>query len=305
MTLSPVTSRAPEAGVETLAGTVVEEIKQRAFGEVEEEAIEHALAGRWEQAASANAEAVRIASGHVESHNRRARALIELGRFAEARAAAETAIRLRPGHAIARRHLERIDRLQAAGSVPKLNGASPFAHPGAFIADRARSIVTALRNPALPDVLAAVSPGEPLTLSVAGNRVNVTTADGRVLGNLEVRLAQHLRRLIDGGNRYEAAATKITHSAVAVVVRESHRSPAQAKVVSFPPALQKYSAVRAETGLDDEEYEFLDRSPDEGQDNDDEEGVPRPERDSAVRLRAILGDDSSGDGADLGDALAV
>lgn len=305
MTLSPVESRAPEAGVETLAGAVVEEIRQRAFGEVEEEAIEHALAGRWEQAASANAEAVRIAPGHVQSHNRRARALIELGRFAEARAAAETAIRLKPGHAIATRHLERIDRLQAAGEVRKLNGATPFARPAAFIADRARSTVTALRNPALPDVLAAVSPGEPLALSVAGNRVNVTTADGRVLGNLEVRLAQHLRRLIDGGNRYEVAAAKISHRAVAVVVRESHRCPAQANVVSFPPALQKYSAVRAETDLDDEAYELLDRGPDEGQDSDDEEDLPWPERDTAVRLRAILSEDSSDDEAVPDDALAV
>jgi hypothetical protein len=154
-------------------------------------------------------------------------------------------------------------------------------------------------------VLASVSPGEQLYLAVSGNRVNVNTAEGRVLGNLEIRLAQHLRKLMDGGNRYEVAAAKVSLSAVAVVVRESHRSPAQANNVSFPLALQKYSAVRPESVLDDDAYEPLDRAPAEGQDGDDEEDLPRPERDNAGRLRAILSGDSSDDGEVSDDALAV
>lgn len=282
----------------------MEEIRQRAFGEVEEEAIEHALAGRWEQAATANAEAVRLAPGHVPSHNRRARALIELGRLAEARAAAQTAVQINPGHAIARRHLERIDRLLETGRVLDFNGATPAARPSAFIADRVRSIVTALRNLALPDVLASVSPGEMLVLSAAGTRVNVMTAGGRVLGSLEVRLARHLRRLVGGGNRYEVTAVKVCASAVAVVVTESHRSPSQANIVSFPLALQKSSAMRPETGLEDDPYELHDRGRGEGHDDDDE-GIPRPESENTVRLRAMLNGDYSGDGAVLDDALAV
>jgi hypothetical protein len=64
--------------------------------------------------------------------------------------------------------------------------------------------------------------------------------------------------------------------------------------------------VRAETDLDDDPPTADDRGAGEGQDSDDEEDdLPRPERDTAVRLRAILSGDSSDDEAVPDDALAV
>ncbi len=285
--------------------TLVQDFHPRTLTEIADEAVVHAMAGHWEKAAQSNAEALRVAPNDAESHNRLAKALIELGRYGEARGAAESALRLRPGNTIARRHLDRIAQLSANGAAHRGPAKAPSARPGAFIADRARSTVTMLRDQAPASALATVSPGDTLTLSVQATRVNVSTVDGRSLGNLEVRLAQHLVRLIQGGNRYEAAAAKVTPGAVAIVVREAYRSPKQANLVSFPPALQKYSALRAETDLEDDRGEFLDGGAPDAGDGVDDEDIPQPEEASSSRLRAILSRDSSEDYPVSDDALAV
>jgi tetratricopeptide (TPR) repeat protein len=284
---------------------LVEKLFPKTLNEISEEAIAHALAGRWDQAAMANAEALRIAPGDVDSHNRQAKALLELGRYAEAKAEAEAALRLRPGHAIARRHLERIGQLQSNGKVARLSSASPVARPSAFIADRAASTVTELRNPAPAPVLAASSPGDPLKLVPDGARVKVVSLDGKVLGSLETRLAQHLLRLIQGGNRYEAALTKAAAGSVAVVVREAYKSPKQAGTVSFPPSLQKYSAVRHEVDDEDERGEMLDGGFLQDEESSSEDDIPEPQEARSARLRAVLSRDSEDDGMISDDALAV
>ena len=45
--------------------------------------------------------------------------------------------------------------------------------------------------------------------------------------------------MIDGGNKYEILAAKLTDSEVIVVVRETKRSSTQARIASFPSYLQK------------------------------------------------------------------
>ncbi len=45
--------------------------------------------------------------------------------------------------------------------------------------------------------------------------------------------------MIDGGNKYEVLAAKLTDPEVIVVVRETKRSATQARIASFPSYLQK------------------------------------------------------------------
>lgn len=280
------------------------EIRAQELAHAEEQAVDHAMAGRWEQAVESNAAAIRMAPDRVDGYNRQAKALIELGRLQEARAAAESALTLVPGHPIARRNLERISHLIGSGQPHRSRPAATVSRPAAFIADRARSAVTELRNPAPAATLAAVSPGDRLRLAVDGPRIRVTTESGQVLGNLEVRLAQHLHKLIAGGNKYEVAAAKVGAHSVAVIVRELHRSPRQAHLTSFPPSLQKYAAVRPETDLDDEAVDADDTGPELGNAAEDEE-MPESHDTDTHRLRAILRGDYGDDSSVSDDALAV
>ncbi|MEX0762262.1 MAG: tetratricopeptide repeat protein [Dehalococcoidia bacterium] len=263
----------------------------RPFTEIKNEAVEHALAGRWQQAADLNAEAIQIAPEDVESHNRLAKALIELGRYNEARSAAETALRLRPDNNIARRHMERLSQLTSS-SVVKKSGTERAPRKVQFIADRARATVTELERTAPPNVLAAVSPGDSLTLEPQGSRMAVLTEEGEYLGTLEVHIAQRLRKLIDGGNRYDVTAAKISTQEMGILVSETYRSPAQANIVSFPPSLQKSTV---DFDLDDERPELLDDgSAGSGHEDEEETPVSAPNE----QLRAILN-------GEIGEGVAV
>jgi len=56
----------------------------------------------------------------------------------------------------------------------------------------------------------------------------ISSSSGDYIGTLKVRIATRLRKMIDGGNKYEILAAKLTDSEVIVVVRGTRRSTTQA-----------------------------------------------------------------------------
>ena len=58
--------------------------REVAFRGATKRAIESALAGNWKDAAEANRQAIALAPGDVEAHNRLGKALAELGHIAQA-----------------------------------------------------------------------------------------------------------------------------------------------------------------------------------------------------------------------------
>jgi len=108
-----------------------------------------------------------------------------------------------------------------------------------FLSDPAVATVSELKKVATPDVLAAVSPGDKFKLVIDESIVTVKSAGGDYVGTLEVRIATRLRKMIDGGNKYEVLAAKLTDSEVIVVIRETKQSLANDRIASFPSYLQK------------------------------------------------------------------
>jgi hypothetical protein len=210
----------------------------RSFKKIQEEAIEHALAGRWEEAVDVNLEGIEQNSENVGCLNRLAKAYLELSKYKDARATLEQALVVDPQNRVATRQLERLSMLDSSGIARRTSGGSATSS-ALFIADPAVATVSELKKVAPADVLAAVSPGDKFKLVVDESIMSVTSNSGDYIGTLEVRIATRLRKLIDGGNKYEILAAKLTDSEVVVVVRETKRSTEQARVASFPSYLQK------------------------------------------------------------------
>jgi tetratricopeptide (TPR) repeat protein len=257
------------------------EIPSRNFAEVKDEAVAAALAGKWKEAAELNREAVAISPDDTGSHNRLAAALIELGRYGEAREAAAKALELSPGNRIAQKHLDRLSQLN--GHVASAAVTSGTRAAARFITDSAKATVTELIRPAETRVLATVSPGQVLQVKDTGSRMDLSTKAGERIGTLEVHIAQRLRRLLAGGNTYEFTVAKLSATGIAVLVAETHCAPGMSGVVSFPPALQK---TAKDIDLDDEPLE-------EGDDGlevietDDEETIT-PEYERTERLKSLV-----------------
>jgi len=285
------------------------DIREIAFQGAVKLAIESAQACNWKNAARANRQAIALAPGDIESHNRLGKALAELGRIAEAIDVYEATTRLDPHNTIANRNLERLGRIAASmpkrqrSTAPKTNGRGgkaarrsnngadgkteghKKARPGAFLADRGRSTVTQLRNLAPASVLAMAAPGDFLTLEPEEGAVAVTAPNGGHLGALDARLGSRLARLMAGGNRYEAVVASSTERAVSLLIREVYRAPALARYASFPK-----SPVGDETS--DQDAPDADDLPGARSDRsyvaDDEEREPLSETARAERLKGLL-----------------
>jgi len=209
----------------------------KSFKAIESEAIDHALEGRWDEAVSSNLAGLGINTNDVGCHNRLAKAYIELSRYTEARKHLKYALSVDPINRVAKRQLERLSNLDSNGVTRRTSGGGAT-NSALFISDPAVATVSELKKVAEPDVLASVSPGDKLKMSI-DRVITLSTKVGDYVGTMEVRLATRLSNLIATGNKYEVLAAKLSDSEVIVVVRETKRSADNERTASFPSYLQK------------------------------------------------------------------
>lgn len=234
-----------------------------------EMAIALAMQNRWEEAVTVNQSILAVFPEDVESHNRLGRALMELGRYDEARDSYSRALRIEPTNTIAQKNIARLTDLKAAPSSPTAAAAAP-ADPTLFIEEAGKTAVVVLQNLGAKEVRAKITAGDQVQLSIQGQRLLVTTPTDEYIGQVEPRLASRLISLMQGGNRYEAAVTSANDQQMNVIIREVYQSPDLLGRPSFPS--------RAETGFRPYIKESILQyglEEDEEDDSDEEEETPR------------------------------
>lgn len=213
---------------------VTEATGSRAKIQLGKEAIRCALNGQWEQAVAANREILELCPTNCEASNRLAKALMELGRYSEARHTLEQLQLRSPSNVIARKNLARLDQLQSGSGEARSRSTMAEKSPGIFIAESGKSCTTTLCRQAGPSHSAPVSAGDVVALDARNDGITVNTLDGQYLGTLQRRLGRRVNRLVAGGNRYEAAVVGVEPNGVSVILRETGQAPALRHVVSFP-----------------------------------------------------------------------
>jgi tetratricopeptide (TPR) repeat protein len=239
-----------------------------------EQAIAHASAAEWDQAAETNRKLLELGAD-PEAENRLAKALWELGMLAEAREHYQTALALDPTNRIAERNIDRLKvLLNAAGdkTVPAAEGSK--APVGIFVEETGKTGFAYLTDLATPKELAQVNPGDAVELTPEKSRL-IAFSNGVRIGVVEPRVAARLLKLIADGNKYAAGVTSLGDKDVRLIIRETFQDPSNYGKVSFPTAAKstdlrpytKGTLVREEMELEedleddeeDEEIEDLDR----------------------------------------------
>ncbi len=207
------------------------------FRELEEQAIQMALQGRWEEAERLNRLLLEREPKNVDALNRLGKALMELRRYDEAYAAYGRALELDPYNRIARKNRERLSQIlaQAEGKTPLEQAAREQIRPDLFIAESGKSAIVSLHGPVPPHILRRLSRGQHVRLEASGENVLVKTEEGEMLGRLEARTGRRLADFIQMGNRYAAAIAELTGNKVKLFVRETYQHPRLAGRLSFPP----------------------------------------------------------------------
>jgi hypothetical protein len=200
-----------------------------------EQAISHASAGRWSDAAETNRKLLELGAD-VEAENRLAKALWELGELALAREHYQAALALDPTNRIAERNIDRLRTLLVAAgekTVPAIEGSK--APVRIFVEETGKTGFAHLIDLTDPKTLAQVNPGDSVDLTPEGNRL-VAISNGVRIGAVEPRVAARLLKLIADGNKYSAGVTSLGAVDVRIIIREVYQDPRNYGKVSFPTA---------------------------------------------------------------------
>jgi tetratricopeptide (TPR) repeat protein len=196
-----------------------------------EYAIQLAIQSRWEEAEQVNRQLLATFPEDVDANNRLGKALTELGRYAEARAAYARAIELDSGNGIARKNLARLATL-GDGAVAPTPGEK--VDPRLFVEETGKSGVTVLKRPNA-SALAHMTAGDRVYLRREDNSLAVENSHGEQLGNIDSRVALRLIKFMDGGNEYSAAIASLAEHQCRIMIKETFQHPSQSGKLSFPP----------------------------------------------------------------------
>jgi tetratricopeptide (TPR) repeat protein len=234
-------------------------------------AINNATQGNWEAAAEANRQLLELGPD-TDAYNRLGKALAELGQHEDALEAYEQALSRDATNRIAERNVDRLRVLLAGGDGagrPKARGPGEKAAAAHFIEEMGKTGHARLVNLAPPRALAPLSPGDAIDLVAEGEQLMARSGKVEV-GLVEPRVGTRLLKLMETGNRYEAAITVIHEDEVRIIIREVFAHPANFGKVSFPGTnagraadvrpYMKGSALRYD---DEEESEELDEESEE------------------------------------------
>ncbi len=258
-----------------------------------EKAVQLAMANRWEEAVEANRATIALFPNDADSYNRLGKALMELGRYSEAKKAYKKALALDGTNQIARKNLERLSTLAKAGSA---QAETTQVDPKLFIEETGKSAITALRQTE-SDTLARLNAGDRVELRLQGATVAVETPGGEFIGAVEPKLGLRLIKLIDGGNKYAAGVTSLNADECRIMIKETYQDPSLAGRPSFPTAtgaatesLRPYTkeslihyGTQAEDKEKDEDVEQVDGRESDGDGRDVWEGE-RVHQEGHVRL---------------------
>ena len=194
-----------------------------------EHAIQLAIANRWEDAVTANRSIIKLFPNDADSHNRLGKALMELNRFPAAKKAYRRALELDGGNQIAKKNLERMNLKAKVGGQTEATKVDP----GLFIEEMGKTATTVLEKTE-PEGIAKLDAADLVELRQDGNALLVELPGGEVIGEVEPRLRQRMFKLLESGNQYTAAVTKVTDDECHVLIKETYQDPSQVGRPSFP-----------------------------------------------------------------------
>lgn len=234
-----------------------------------ERAVQLAMQSKWEEALTVNRAIIDVFPNDSDSFNRLGKALMELGRYGEARKAYGRSLEIDGSNAIAKRNLERLATLKETTTSTVASAGT--VDPRLFIEETGKTGVAPLTSLIGADTIAKLTVGEPISLRPNGKLLQAISPRGEILGDVEPRIGLRILSMMAGGNRYIAAISGINEGTIEIIMRETFQHPSQSGKVSFPSrgsgdtfraytrdSVLRYEADEDEENLDDPDYDGTD-----------------------------------------------
>jgi hypothetical protein len=252
-------------GASRLKTETSEHLKPRS--QYADEAVQLAIAAKWDDAIKLNKFIVESFGADEETQNRLGKALSELGKLKDAKAAYEAALKLNPMNSIAKKNAARLNTLLHQKEGLKVGGTKVDLN--LFVEEMGKTVITLVEGSSA-DICSKVAAGDIAELRIDGDGIVAETSRGVKLGTLEPKLARRLIKFMRGGNKYQGGVTACEGSTVKLIVRETYQDPKFAgkpsfairrkREVEFRPYTKESLLARgsgAEVFVGDEEEESL------------------------------------------------
>jgi hypothetical protein len=197
-----------------------------------EDAVQLAIAGKWDDAVRLNRFIIDNFGADEETQNRLGKALSELGKLKDAKAAYEAALKLNPMNSIAKKNAARINALLHQKEGLKVGGSKVDLN--LFVEEMGKTVITTVDATPSADICSKAAAGDVAELLIEGDGIVAETSRGVRLGSLEPKLARRLIKFMRGGNRYQAGVTSCENNTVRLIVRETYQDHRFAGKPSFP-----------------------------------------------------------------------
>lgn len=217
-----------------------------------QEAIDAALNNNWDNALRLNQELVEKYPSDVETINRLARALAEIGKFGQSKKFYQKVLHIDPYNSIAQKNLKRLSAVKKG--YLKTNQTTTNIKGDTFLEESGKTETSTLEDTAMPSVLAGLRTGDRVNMTPHRNNITIITANGQRVGRIEDSLAKNIAQNLRAGSRFEAFIKSTSlhnapvgkgNSTVEIFIREIHRSrkitssPFSSKSSSFTPYVRE------------------------------------------------------------------
>ena len=197
-----------------------------------EDAVQLAIGGRWDEAVKLNRFIIDSFGADEETQNRLGKALSEMGKLKDAKAAYEVALKINPMNSIAKKNAARINALLHQKEGLKVGGTRVDLN--LFVEEMGKTVFTTIEALGSADISSKVAAGDVAELKIEGDGITIETSRGVRIGPLEAKLARRLIKFMRGGNRYQSGVTSVDGGNVKLIVRETYQDPRFAGKPSFP-----------------------------------------------------------------------
>ena len=197
-----------------------------------DDAVQLAIGGRWDEAVKLNRFIIDSFGADEETQNRLGKALSELGKLKDAKAAYEVALKINPMNSIAKKNAARINALLHQKEGLKVGGTKVDLN--LFVEEMGKTVITTIEAPPSVDISSKVAAGDVAELKIEGDGIIAETSRGVRIGPYEAKLARRLIKFMRGGNRYQSGVTSVDGNNVKLIVRETYQDPRFAGKPSFP-----------------------------------------------------------------------
>ncbi len=194
------------------------------------QAIQSALVGDFENAASLNKKIIESDPNDVETLNRLAFAYTSLGKIKEAKNVYQKVLQLDTLNSIALRGIKKLNQSYPNNIAKKTNDGNnhhrEIVSPknNIFLEETGKTKIVELINIADKKTSSTLRMGESITLSIKRFKIFLLNSDKNYIGMLPDDIGKRLIRFIKGNYRYEAYIKSITETSITVFIKEVKRS---------------------------------------------------------------------------------